>query len=91
MTIDAPPDPALYTGTFERQARKLVKQYGFSDDVTIAPLNQSENTVLLVDDRERAEKYVLRIHSHRLDYHRAAMIASALRFASSQPRTLKSQ
>jgi Ser/Thr protein kinase RdoA (MazF antagonist) len=76
MTIDAPPDPALYTGTFERQARKLVKQYGFSDDVTIAPLNQSENTVLLVDDRERAEKYVLRIHSHRLDYHRAAMIAS---------------
>ena len=76
MTIKAPPDPALLTDIFEREALKLVEHYDFSNDVTVGPLSQSENTILLVDDRGRAEKYVLRIHSHRLDYHTEAMIAS---------------
>ncbi len=76
MTIEAPPDPSLFTGIFEREALKLVKHYDFSDDVTVGPLSQSENTILLVDDRGRGEKYVLRIHSHRLIYHNQAMIAS---------------
>ncbi len=76
MAIEAPLDPALFTGIFEREALRMVKHYDFSDDVTVEPLSQSENTILLVDDRPRAEKYVLRIHSHRLDYHTEAMIAS---------------
>ena len=76
MTIEAPLDPALFIGIFEREALRLVKHYDFSDDVTVGPLSQSENTILLVDDRGRAKKYVLRIHSHRLDYHTEAMIAS---------------
>lgn len=76
MTIEASLDPALFTGIFEREALRLVKHYDFSDDVTVEPLSLSENTILLVDDRARAEKYVLRIHSHRLDYHTEAMIAS---------------
>ncbi len=76
MTIKAPLDPALFTGIFEREALRLVKHYDFSDDVTVEPLSQSENTILIVDDRARAEKYVLRIHSHQLDYHTEAMIAS---------------
>ena len=69
MTIKAPLDPALFTGIFEREALRLVKHYDFSDDVTVEPLSQSENTILIVDERARAEKYVLRIHSHQLDYH----------------------
>ena len=76
MTIEASLDPALFTGTFEREALRLVKHYDFSDDVTVEPLSQSENTILIVDDRARPEKYVLRIHSHQLDYHTEAMIAS---------------
>lgn len=76
MIIDAPPDPSRFANIFEREALTLVKQYGFSDDVTVGPLSQSENTILLVEDRGRAEKYVLRIHSHRLDYHTEAAIAS---------------
>jgi Ser/Thr protein kinase RdoA (MazF antagonist) len=76
MAIEAPPDPDLFANILLSEAHKLVKAYDFSDDVTIRPLSLSENTILLVEDRERAEKYVLRIHSHRLDYHNEAMIAS---------------
>ena len=54
MTIEEPLDPALYTGVFEREALRLVKHYDFSDDVTVGPLSQSENTILLVDDRKLA-------------------------------------
>jgi Ser/Thr protein kinase RdoA (MazF antagonist) len=76
MTVEPPPELSRFANMFEREARKLFARYGFSDDVIVAPLSQSENTILLVDDRGRAEKYVLRIHSHRLDYHTAASIAS---------------
>jgi Ser/Thr protein kinase RdoA (MazF antagonist) len=88
MTSEAPPDPPLFTGIFEREALRLVKHYDFSDDVTVEPLSQSENTVLLVDDRARAEKYVLRIHSHRLDYHTEAMIASEVNWIRALRREL---
>ena len=88
MTIEAPPDPALFINIFEREALKLVKHYDFSNDVTVGPLSQSENTILLVDDRGRAEKYVLRIHSHRLDYHTEAMIASEVNWIRALRREL---
>ncbi|MDP6588615.1 MAG: phosphotransferase [Alphaproteobacteria bacterium] len=74
--IEPSPDPTLFTAIFEREALKLVKSYDFSDDVAVRLLSHSENTVLLIEDLGRAEKYVLRIHSHRLDYHREDMIAS---------------
>ena len=76
MTFEASPHSSLFADVFEREARKLVKHYDFSDDVTVGSLSQSENTILLVDDRERGKKYVLRIHSHRLIYHNETMIAS---------------
>ncbi len=76
MTSDASAYPSRFAELFEREARDLVKRYDFSDGVTVAPLSQSENTILLVDDKSRGEKFVLRIHSHRLIYHTEAMIAS---------------
>ena len=39
MTFEASPHPSLFADVFEREARKLVKHYDFSDDVTVGPLS----------------------------------------------------
>lgn len=63
---------------FLRETRALVKTYDFSEDVEVSPLSQAENTILLVHDRGRDNKYVLRINSHQLTYHNPAVIGSEM-------------
>lgn len=76
MAQEIPPDQSTFMGAFLRETRALVKTYDFSHDVEVSPLNQAENTILLVHDRGRGNKYVLRINSHQLNYHNPAVIGS---------------
>ncbi|MEX1109170.1 MAG: phosphotransferase, partial [Dongiaceae bacterium] len=69
------PSPAL-----ARAAHALVGRYAFAADAVVELLHQSENTMYLVRDSEHAEKFVLRIHSHRMSYHVAPSILSELRW-----------
>ena len=78
MAQGIPPDQSTFMDAFLRETRALVKTYDFSDDVEISPLSQAENTILLVDDRGRGKKYVLRINSHQLTYHNPAVIGSEI-------------
>ena len=78
MAQEIPPDQATFMEAFLRETRALVKSYDFSDDVEVSPLSQAENTILLVHDRGRGDKYVLRINSHQLTYHNPAVIGSEM-------------
>ncbi len=76
MTSESLLDHTVFHEAVLREARKLVKAYEFSGDIEISVLVQGENTILLVDDRGRGKKYVLRVSSHRLIYHNEPSIAS---------------
>ncbi len=76
MTSEILLDHTVFDEILLREARKLVTAYDFSGDIEVSVLVQGENTILLVDDRGRGKKYVLRISSHRLIYHNGPSIAS---------------
>lgn len=78
MAQEKPPDQSTFMDAFLRETRALVKTYDFSGDVEVSPLSQAENTILLVHDRGRSNKYVLRINSHQLTYHNPAVIGSEM-------------
>ena len=78
MDAVAAPDQSTFLEAFLREAEALVQNFDFSGDVGVSPLNQAENTILLVHDRERGNKYVLRINSHQLIYHRPEVIGSEM-------------
>jgi Ser/Thr protein kinase RdoA (MazF antagonist) len=67
-------------------ARRLVDRYDFSADVAVELLHQSENTMYLVRDPSRSEKFVLRIHSHRMSYHTEPSILSELQWMAALRR-----
>jgi Ser/Thr protein kinase RdoA (MazF antagonist) len=79
MNNVAPADPSIFIPAILREAAKLVGRYDVSSDTAVSLLHQSENTMLLVDDKAQ-RKLVLRIHSQRLAYHTAPSIASELQW-----------
>jgi Ser/Thr protein kinase RdoA (MazF antagonist) len=80
MNNVAPADPSTFIPTILREAAKLVSRYDLSPDTVVSLLHQSENTMLLVDDKAERRKLVLRVHSQRLAYHTAPSIASELQW-----------
>lgn len=80
MNEAAPVDPSTFIPAILREGAKLVDQYEISADTAVSLLHQSENTMLLVEDKARRRKLVLRVHSQRLDYHTAPSIASELQW-----------
>ena len=61
-----------------REARNALRNYDFSADVVVSPLSESENKVYLIEDPAGDERFVMRVNSGRLAYHRPASIASEL-------------
>jgi len=61
-----------------RETAGLVKLYDFSDATSVRLLSESENKIFLVEDSERSDKFVIRVNSGRLGYHKPPMIASEL-------------
>ncbi len=62
----------------EREACKALQHYPLSQRTRLSLLSESENKVYLIEDPERAERYVMRVNSGRLAYHTAPSIASEL-------------
>ena len=62
----------------DREAKRLVSHYDFTDAATVTFLSQSENKIFLVSDPNRSGKYVVRVNSGRVSYHTPASIASEL-------------
>lgn len=86
MNKTPPADPSIFIPTILREAGTLVRQYEVSVDASVSLLHQSENTMLLVEDRGHARKLVLRVHSQRLAYHTAPSIASELQWMTALRR-----
>jgi Ser/Thr protein kinase RdoA (MazF antagonist) len=80
MSDPLPNDPTVFIPAILREAAKLISLYDLPDEIATSLLHQSENTIVLVEDKEQARKLVLRVHSQRLAYHTAPSIASELQW-----------
>ena len=66
------------TTAIAREADGLLGRYGFSENSRVQLLSESENKVFMIDDPAATERFVLRVNSGRLIYHRPEMIASEM-------------
>ena len=66
------------TKAIAREADGLLGLYGFSDEGRVSLLSESENKVFMIDDPATSERFVLRVNSGRLIYHRPETIASEM-------------
>jgi Ser/Thr protein kinase RdoA (MazF antagonist) len=80
-------DPTVFIPAILREAAKLISRYDLAGGTATSLLHQSENTIVLVEDKEQPRKLVLRVHSQRLAYHTAPSIASELQWITALHRS----